>query len=102
MSKQDAVALRQKLESLIVGELQEKLKAGEITGDRAKEIANIVLEAVPEDISHEDLLRIIPSLDDKTSELASVVYAILSEIDDKQRIKKMENLRILIRSSQNG
>ena len=102
MSNQNAISLQQKLESMIVEELHEKLKAGEITGDRAKEIANIVLGVVPENISHDELLKIIPQLDDKASELAGVVYQILSERDEQERIKKMESLRSEIRSLQNG
>ena len=102
MSNQDDATLRQRLESMIVRELEEKLKSGEITGGRAKEVANIVLEAVPKDISHDELLKIIPQLDNKASELAGVVYQILSEKDEEERNKKMENLRNAIRSLQNG
>jgi len=86
---------------MIVRELQEKLKTGEITGDRAKVIAKIVLEMVPEDIVEEELAKIIPQLDDKISELAGVVYQILSDKDEQERSKKLDHLRNMIRSMQN-
>src|SRR3989344_5334395 len=97
----NTATLRQKLESMIVRELQEKLKTGEITGDRAKVIAKIVLEMVPEDIVEEELAKIIPQLDDKISELAGVVYQILSDKDEQERSKKLDHLRNMIRSMQN-
>lgn len=101
MSNQNAVTLQQKLESLIVEKLQEKLKTGVITGDRAKEIAKIVLKMVPEDIAEEELVKIIPQLDDKISELAGVVYEILSDRDEQEKNRKLDHLRNMIRSMQN-
>jgi phosphate uptake regulator len=86
---------------MIVRELAEKLKAGEITGDRAKEIAKIVLEMVPEDIVKEKLVKIIPQLEDKISEPVGVVYQILSGKDDQEKSRKLEHLRNMIRSMQN-
>ena len=98
----NTVTLRQKLESMIVQELQKKLMAGEITGDRAKEIAKIVLETVPENVAEEELIRIVAVLDDKASELAGVVYQILSVKDEQERSKKLNDLRNMIRSMQNA
>lgn len=102
MSDLYATTLRQKLESMIVRELDKKLKSGEITGDRAKEIAKIVLETVPENVAEEELVRIIAALDDKASELAGVVYQILSEKDEQERNKKIDDLRNMIKSMQNA
>lgn len=96
-ANEDALLLRQKLETLIVHELEDQLKRGEITGDRASEIAEIFLAAVPENISHDELLKIIPQLDDKASELASVVFEILSERDELHRAEMIEKLRVSVR-----
>ncbi|OGD94170.1 hypothetical protein A3A48_02840 [Candidatus Curtissbacteria bacterium RIFCSPLOWO2_01_FULL_37_9] len=101
MSNQDTEALRQKLEAMIVKELAEKLMAGEITGDRAKEIAKIVLDAVPENVTEVELIRTIAALDDKASELAGVVYRILSDKDEHEKSKKLDHLRNMIRNMQN-
>lgn len=97
LQNEDAIALRQKLESLIVKDLESQLSKGEITGDRASEIAQLVLEMVPENISHEQLLKVIPLLDDKASELASVVFEILSEQDNKHRAEMIGKLQFSVK-----
>lgn len=96
-ANEDALALRQKLESLIVKDLESQLSRGEITGDRAAEIAELVLEAVPEDISHDQLLRVIPQLDDKASELAGVVFKILSEQDNNHKAEMISKLQLSVK-----
>src|SRR3989338_8984370 len=98
MSDTNNATLRQKLEALIVRELEKGLAGDQITGERAHEIANIVLEAVPEDVTDSELVKIIPTLDDKASELAPVVYKILSERDELERTKQLGQLRGMIRS----
>ena len=102
MADTNNATLRQKLEALIVRELEKGLAGDQITGERAHEIANIVLEAVPEDVTDSELVKIIPTLDDKASELAPVVYKILSERDELERTKQLGQLRGMIRSMQNG
>lgn len=99
MSNQDAIALRNKLEEMIVKEIQGKLARGEITGDRAKEIAEIVLEMVPENITEEELIKIIPKLDDRISELAGVVYKMLLEKDEKMKTEMLVKLREMIKEA---
>lgn len=96
MQNEDTVTLRKKLEALIVDDLQKQLSQGEITGDRAAEVAELVLDAVPENISHEDLLRVIPQLDDKATELSSVVFQILSEQDEKHKSEMIGKLRLSV------
>ncbi len=99
---EDAATLRKKLESLIVKDLESQLVLGKITGDRAGEVARLVLEMVPENISHEELLKVIPLLDDKASELSGVVLQTLSERDEQERTKRLEHIRSIIRGMQNG
>ena len=97
MTDTSIVTLRQKLEALIVRELEKGLAGDQITGERAHEIANIVLEAVPEDVTDSELVKIIPTLDDKASELASVVLQILSERDELHKTEMIEKLRVSVR-----
>lgn len=84
---------RQQLEALIVTTLQNKLAHKEITGDRAKEIAQKILQLIPEDISHEQLLKVIPQLDDEIVELAGVVHDTLKEQDEKLKAHMLPKLR---------
>lgn len=102
MADANNATLRQTLEAMIVRELEKGLLNDQITGERAQEIANIVLVAVPENITDDELMRIIPALDDKATELAPVVFKILSERDGQERIKKLEHLKNMIRGLQNG
>ncbi len=88
--------LRHRLEALVVGELEKDLQGDKITGERAQEIASIFLEAVPENITDSELLKIIPLLDDKASELAPVVFKILSERDEQEKTKQLDHLRMMI------
>jgi len=92
MQNEDAVTLRKKLEALIVDDLQKQLTDGEITGDRAAEIAELVLKMVPENITHEELLKVIPQLDDKATELSGVVFTILLEQDEKNKTEMISRL----------
>ena len=96
MTISDSLALRQRLESLVVGELKSRLESEHISGDRAKEIAQIFLETVPEDISHDELIAAVNTLDDKAGELAGIVYQILSENDEAIREKEIDKVRNLI------
>ncbi len=92
----NSAILRQKLEALIVKDLESQLTQGKITGDRAAEVAQLVLEMVPENISHDDLLKVIPQLDDKAFELSGVVYQILSEKDEQHKVDMMGKLRLSV------
>lgn len=91
--------LREKLEALIVTTIQNDLQHKEITGDRAKEIAKTILDLVPEDITHEQLMRVIPQIDDKVGELAGVVHEILLEYDEKMKAHVLPKLREMIAQS---
>lgn len=99
MDSNDNLHLREKLEAMIVTTIQNDLQRKEITGDRAKEIAKIILDMVPEDITHEQLMEVIPQIDDKVSELAGVVHEILLEHDDKMKASVLPKLREMIAQS---
>jgi hypothetical protein len=87
---------RQKLEALIVKTLKEKLTNKEITGDRAKEIAQKILLLIPEDIADDQLLKIIPTLDDEMTELVSAVHEIMKEQDEKLKEQALPKLRAML------
>lgn len=73
--------LREKVQSDIVNLITQKIKSGEMSQDRAQQIAAMVLEKVPENISREELLKVIPKLDDEFIELADVVVPIMTEYE---------------------
>lgn len=78
-----AKELRDKLQSDVVALITEKLQAGEMTQERSKKIAQMVLEKLPEGINYDELMQIVPKLDDEFAELADVVVPIMVEYEKK-------------------
>ncbi len=62
------------LEKEIAAFLLDKLEHEEITLEKAAVIARYVLKALPDNLSDEQIDRIIPTLDDTFVELAAVVH----------------------------
>ncbi|MBD3362479.1 hypothetical protein GF362_02060 [Candidatus Dojkabacteria bacterium] len=87
---QDASALREKVQQDIVNIITKKLEAGEMTEERAKAIAKLTLEKLPEGLTYEQLMKIIPTLDDEFEELRVAVYPIIQEYQQKIS-KKVES-----------
>lgn len=83
MEEENVKVLREKIQKDIVALITEKLKSGEMTQERAQKIAAAVLEQIPEDISYEELYRILPKLDDDFRELADIVVPVMIEYEQK-------------------
>lgn len=77
--------LLDRVQSAIVEVITKGLDDGTISEDRAKEIANKVLERLKGDITYDELIRIIPTLDDEYQELSSAVVPIMVEYEQKIR-----------------
>jgi hypothetical protein len=97
---QKAEELRQKVQEQIVSLITKKLEAGEINEARAKEIAALVLEKLPSDISYDKLMQVLPKLDDHFLELSNVVVPIMIEYEQKVRKAVDEKITALIKSGQ--
>ncbi|MEI7578976.1 MAG: hypothetical protein WCJ58_02925 [bacterium] len=80
-----AELLRYKVQEEIVKVITSRLQEGLIDEKRAKAIAQLVLEKLPEGISYEKLITIIPTLDDHFFELSSVVVPIMVEYEKKMK-----------------
>jgi len=87
-----AQALRERVQSAIVKVITDQLEKGEMTEERAKQIAQIVLEQLPENISYQKLIEIIPKLDDHFSELTVAIVPIMVEYEEK--MKQVVNKKI--------
>lgn len=88
----EAKQLREKVQKRVVEIISTYLEKGDITEERAKQIAQFILQALPEDVSYERLMEIIPTLDDEFSELTVAVVPIMQEYEAK--IKAMANQKI--------
>ncbi len=89
---------REQLESAIVATIGKKLALKEISGDRAKEIAQMILERLPEDITDEQIKALLPRLDDQIGELSEMVYEIVREEDDKYIAEELPKIRAKIQA----
>lgn len=93
--------LQARIEAMIVDTLQKGLIDKKITGERAREIAVEVLRIIPEHISDNDLIKIIPQLDDQLGELANIVSTIATEQDNHAKEKKLSEIRTVLEQFKN-
>jgi hypothetical protein len=85
--------LRDKVQAQVVSLLTKGLEAGTISEERARAIAKIVLEKLPEGLSDQELMSILPKLDDDFKELSDIVLPIMIEYEE--RIRKVVEERVL-------
>ncbi len=83
MADEKAIKLRKKIQEDVLALISSKLKSGEMSQDRARRIADMILKKLPEDISYEELMKVIPKLDDEFVELADIVVPIMAEYEKK-------------------
>lgn len=86
-----------KLEQDIAKLLLTKLEHFEITFERASQIAKFILSHLPEDLTDEQVIQILPTLDDEFIELASIVHKHMVEYEEKYKEKITQGIEDLIR-----
>lgn len=65
--------------------LIEKLEDQEITPEHAAQIARFAVKSISTQVTDQQMLNIIPKLDDEFTELASVVYKHLKKYEDRYK-----------------
>ena len=95
---EQAKQLREKVQAQVVALITDRLKAGEMSQERSKQIATMVLEKIPETISYQELMQVIPKLDDEFGELAEVVVPIMTEYEKKLHSAIEERVLKLVRA----
>ena len=93
----DPATLRDQVQKSIVEVITKRLESGAMNEERAKLIAKYVLEMLPENISYEKLIEVIPKLDDNFLELSTIVLPIMMEYEIKVRTKVTEHISNLIK-----
>ena len=83
MADEKAQQLRKKVQKDVLDLISKKLKSGKMSQDRAKRIADMVIKKLPEDISYEEIMKVIPKLDDEFIELSEIVVPIMVEYEKK-------------------
>ena len=85
------------LEQEIANLLLDKLEDFELSFERASKIAKFVLSHLPENLTDEQVMGILPSLDDQFFELAGIVHKHLSGYEDKYKDEVTEKVEDLIK-----
>jgi len=89
--------LREKIQQKIVDVVSRKLESGQMTQERAKTIAQLVLEKLPEGISYEKLMQVLPTLDDHFEELSAAVLPIIQEYETKVKAEVDKKIKQLVK-----
>lgn len=92
----DPVQLLEQVQKSIVDIITKGLEEGTISEDRAKEIANHVLQMLPENIDYPRLMEVIPKLDDSFTELTAAVVPVMREYEQKMRSVVNEKITKLL------
>lgn len=77
--------------------LLERLEKYDITPERASQIAQFILSHLPENMTDEQVIKIIPSLDDQFTELAVIVHKHLLSYEEKYKNEAIKNMQDLIK-----
>ena len=93
----DAEEYRKKLEIDILKIMEEKLQKGEMTAERARAIARMVLDALHPPLTLEQIYKIAPTLDDHFTELAAAIRPVIQDRDDKIKLIVAEHAQKLIK-----
>ncbi|MDO9028200.1 MAG: hypothetical protein Q7U68_04995, partial [Candidatus Roizmanbacteria bacterium] len=85
------------LEQGVAKLLLTRLEHFDITLERASQIAKFSLAHLPENLTDEQVMKIIPSLDDEFIELAEIVYKHMSNYEEKYKNEAIKNVQDLIK-----
>ena len=85
------------VEQEIANFLIDGLEDQEITPEQAIQIAKFVIKVIPEKMTDQQMLAIIPKLDDEFVELASIVYKHLDDYERKNKAQVTAQVETLMR-----
>lgn len=94
-----AEEVKEQLQAKIVEIITSKLESGEMTQDRAKEIAKYVLDQLPEGVSYQKMMEIVPKLDDHFHELSAAVVPVMVEYEKKMKTMIEERILALLKAN---
>lgn len=96
MSNQSNTLLFQ-VEQEIARLLLVKLEKFNITFERASQIAKFILAHLPENLTDEQVVKIIPSLDDQFYELSELVHKHMLGYEEKYKENTIKNMQDMIK-----
>jgi len=90
--------LREQVQSEVVKIITKGLENGTLSEEKARNIAKLILDRLPEGVSEEELWHILPTLDDDFLELSEVIGPIMEEYETKVREAVDKKLTALVRA----
>ena len=90
---EDVNQMREQLQKAIVSIITNGLSDGTISEEKAKLMAQFVLDKLPEKISYQEFMEVLPTLDDEYNEFSSVVVPIMEQVEKKN--KELMNDKII-------
>ena len=85
------------LEQEVARLLLVKLEKFDITFERASQIAKFILTHLPENMTDEQVMKIIPSLDDQFFELSEIVHKHMLSYEEKYKNNAIKNMQDMIK-----
>ena len=82
---QDVTSMREQVQKAVVEVITKGLQDGTVTEERAKNIAKMILEKLPEGIIYQEFITILPKLDDDYQEVSPVIIPIMEQYEAKMR-----------------
>jgi hypothetical protein len=82
---EDVASMREQVQKSVVEVITIGLQDGSITEERAKNIAKMILEKLPEGISFDEFITILPKLDDGYEEIAGVIVPMMNQYEKKTK-----------------
>lgn len=92
MTSQKLFKLEQEIANLVL----DKLEHLEITPERASQIAKFVITSLPENLTDDQIEKVIPNLDEKFWELAEIVHKHFQAYEDASKDKVVTEAEKLI------
>lgn len=89
--------IRETIEAQIVDLIREKVEAEEMSEERARQLAQAVLEGLKPGMSLEELYKALPHLDDHFSEISHVIVPYLRDYEQGVTQKAAARVQSLIR-----
>ena len=74
-----------------------KLEKFDFTFERASQIAKFILSHLPENLTDEQVMKIIPSLDDQFFELSEIIHEHMLDYEEKYKVDTIKNMQEMIK-----
>lgn len=97
---ENVVSMREKVQKAIVDIISICLEDGTITEEKASEMAQFVLDKLPDNISYQEFIQVLPKLDDEYPEFSKVIVPIMEQVEVKHKAVKDGQISELLKTGE--